>query len=58
MKTMLTLIADEGKVITNGTDYGTTISLAEGVDASAYYEIPLEEYNDTLNDGTRGEGDI
>ena len=50
MKTMLTLIADKGKVITNGTDYGTTISLAEGVDASAYYEITLEEYNDALEE--------
>lgn len=50
MKTMVTLIADEGKVITNGTDYGTTISLAEGVDGSAFYEITLDEYNKILEE--------
>lgn len=44
MKTMVTLYADEGKILTNGTDYGTTISLAEGADASAYREITIEEY--------------
>jgi hypothetical protein len=44
MKTMVTLYADEGKILTNGTDYGTTISLAEGVDASAYHEISMDEY--------------
>lgn len=48
MKTMITLIADKGKVITNGTDYGTTISLAEGVDASAFHEITREEYEAIL----------
>lgn len=48
MKTMVTLIADEGKVITNGTYYGTTISLAEGADASAYHEISTEEYEAIL----------
>lgn len=50
MKTMVTLIADEGKVITNGTDYGTTISLAEGLDSSAFYEITREEYNKILEE--------
>lgn len=49
MKIMTTLYADEGKVITNGTDYGTTISLAEGVTASDYKEITVEEYNEILD---------
>lgn len=44
MKMMTTLYADKGMVITNGTDYGTTISLAEGADASCYREISVEEY--------------
>ena len=48
MRTMTTLYADEGKVITNGTDYGTTISLAEGADASAYHEISMKEYEEIL----------
>lgn len=49
MKIMTTLYADEGKVITNGTDYGTTISLAEGVAASDYKEITVEEYKEILD---------
>ena len=44
MKKMLTLIADEGKILTNGTEYGTTISLAENVTDEGYYEITMEEY--------------
>lgn len=44
MKKMITLIADEGKVLTNGEDYGTTISLANGVSDEGYYEITKEEY--------------
>ena len=50
MKTMITLIADEGKVLTNGTEYGTTISLAEGADASVYHEITQEEYEQMLKE--------
>ena len=50
MRTMVTLFADEGKVLTNGTEYGTTISLAEGADASVYHEITQEEYDEIMND--------
>lgn len=38
------LIAHEGMILTNGEVYGTQIFLAEGVDASAFYEITREEY--------------
>lgn len=39
------LIADEGKVVTNGIDvYGSHIILAVGADASAYHEISVSEY--------------
>lgn len=48
MKTRTIIIAEEGKVITNGTDYGTTIVLAEGADASAYREISMDEYEAIL----------
>lgn len=44
MKKMITLYADKGKVLTNGIDFGTVISLGEGVSADNYYEITQEEY--------------
>lgn len=44
MKKMITLFADEGKILTNGVEYGTVVSLAEGNYGFDYYEIPLEEY--------------
>lgn len=48
MKKMITLYADEGKVLTNGEVYGTTISLAEGIDGSEFYEITEAEYDEIL----------
>lgn len=44
MKTRKILYADEGKVLTDGTIYGTTIYLAEGRSADEFYEISAEEY--------------
>lgn len=44
MKIRTVLYADEGTVLTNGTDYGTIIWLAEGVDPGSYHPISLEEY--------------
>ena len=38
------ITADEGKVPTDGTTYGTQIYLAEGVNPYIYYEVPKEEY--------------
>ena len=38
------LYADKGKVLTDGTIYGTTIYLAEGMSADGFYEISAEEY--------------
>ena len=40
------LIADEGKVLTNGTHYGKVIFLAVGAAADEYREISKEEYED------------
>ena len=44
MKTRKVLYADAGKVLTNGTVYGTRIYLAEGQSAENFYEISAEEY--------------
>ena len=44
MKVRTVLCADEGTVLTNGTDYGTVIWLAEGVSPDTYHAIPREEY--------------
>ena len=38
------LIADEGKIYTNGTIYGTDIYLAEGIDNEGFYMIDKAEY--------------
>lgn len=44
MRIRKVLYADEGKVLTDGTIYGTTIYLAEGRSADEFYEISAEEY--------------
>lgn len=44
MKTRQILYAEEGMVLTDGENYGKVIYLADGVDASTFYEITDEEY--------------
>ena len=44
MKQKVTLIADEGKILTDGTHYACVAYLIPGDDGSAWYEIPEEEY--------------
>ena len=55
MKTMIMLYADEGKILTNGKTYGTTISLAENVSAEGYYEITVEEYEKIMEEQAKEE---
>ena len=50
MEKRITLYADKGKVLTNGTDYGKIIYLASGVSADDYYEITEEEYNKIIEE--------
>lgn len=38
------LKASEGKILTDGEIYGTTIFLAEGKSGENFYEISAEEY--------------
>ena len=48
MKVRTVLYADEGTVLTNGTDYGRVIWLAEGVSPDTYHAISEEEYRAIL----------
>lgn len=38
------LRATEGNIYTDGNIYGKEILLAEGINADAFYEISIEEY--------------
>lgn len=53
MKTRKILYADEGKVLTDGTIYGTTIYLAEGQNGEDFYEISAEEYARIMEEKTK-----
>lgn len=39
------LVADEGMVLTNGTDYGKIVFLADNDNDKNWHEITEEEYN-------------
>lgn len=40
--------AGKGKWLTDGENYGKTISLAEGASVDNYYEITEEEYEEII----------
>ena len=50
MKTKITLIADEGKILTNGKIYGRMIFLADGMSEDGFYEITEAEYQKILEE--------
>lgn len=52
MKVRTVLYADEGTVLTNGTDYGTVIWLADGVSADSYHAISVAEYEVIMQEQT------
>ena len=45
MRKMITLYADEGMILTDGKNYGTTMQLEEGRTGDDITEITFEEYN-------------
>ena len=44
MKQRIIIYADEGKILTDGKEYGKQIYLAEGVSPDSFYEITDAEY--------------
>ena len=48
MRKMTTLYADKGMILTDGENYGTTVSLAEGENGEKYKEITKAEYDAIL----------
>lgn len=52
MKQMITLYADEGKILKDGDVFGTTMQLAEGKSTDGIEEITLEEYDEILKTET------
>ena len=48
MKTKITLIADEGKILTDGKNFGRIVYLAAGADPADYYEIDEAEYEEKM----------
>ena len=51
----ITIRADEGKWLTDGENYGKTISLGDGVSVDNYYEITNEEYETIIAEKEKGE---
>ena len=48
MKARIILYADEGKILTDGEIYGSTVYLSEGRNPSDFYEITEKEYSEVL----------
>ena len=57
MKTKITLIADDGKILTNGEHYGKIIYLSPKDDGSAWREIAEAEYEALVAAEEGGETD-
>ena len=52
MKQMITLYADEGKILKDGDVFGTTMQLAEGKTVDGIEEITQEEYDKLIKTET------
>ena len=56
--TMKKLIADEGKVLTDGKEYGKIIFLAYDRSCDEFYEITDAEYQAIMEEQNIGEDDL
>lgn len=50
MQRRITLIADEGMMLTNGKEYAKITHLAVDADESVWYQIPESEYEKILEE--------
>ena len=50
--------ADEGKVLTDGTTYGSVIFLGAGKSANDFWEITQEEYDKIMEEQEKGVEEI
>lgn len=57
MKQRIILYADKGKMLTDGTIYGTQILLADGVNPSAFHEITEAEAKEIFEKEESGNGE-
>lgn len=53
VENVIRITADEGKVITNGTSFGSRVVIEDAEAVKNFYEIPVEEY--LANRATKGD---
>lgn len=56
--TTIKIEADEGKILTDGTTYGSVIFLGAGKSANDFWEITQEEYNKIMEEQEKGVEEI
>lgn len=48
MKKVITFVADYGKILTDGSKYGTTLNVPEGESVDNIKELTIEECNELI----------
>lgn len=56
--TTIKIEADEGKILTDGTTYGSVIFLGAGKSANDFWEITQEEYDKIMEEQEKGVEEI
>lgn len=56
--TTIKIEADEGKILTDGTTYGSVIFLGAGKSANDFWEITQEEYDKIIEEQEKGVEEI